>query len=308
MSRDDKALEIKVGLFVAIGIAFIAVMVFKFGSVGQGFTKTYQIVVDFPSADGLIKRSDVKLSGARIGFVTDKPQISRNVGAVAVSLSIQENVHIPNGSHFRIGSSGLLGDRFVDVVPDEKFDASKFNPDDPAQYMQPDSKVNGEKTPGLEELQKKGVQVLDQLTDEIGELKQVTVKVKDGVLGQKNLDNIQGTITGLKQTADNFSSLSKDLSSVVKNAQGTVDKANQTLTTVNSAAADLKPAIADLRKVFVEARSFLDSASNGKGMLHTLLYDQKTAENLSALITNLREHGVLFYKNSAKAAEQKPRR
>jgi phospholipid/cholesterol/gamma-HCH transport system substrate-binding protein len=309
MTRDDKALEVKVGLFIAVGIAFIAVMVFKFGSVGQGFGGTYEITVDFPSADGLIKNSDVKLAGALIGYVSKKPEISRNVGTVALPLSIQEHVRIPRGSHFRIGSSGLLGDRYVDVVPDDKFDPNKFNPDDPSQTINPGTKVEGEKTPGLDELQKKGVQVLDQLNEEIAELKTVTGKVKDDVLGQQNLDNIKETIANLKSTSQNFNSLSKNLGTTVQNAQGTIESANKTLGTINSAAGDLKPAIADLRKLFAQGQDFLKSANDNNGLLYLLLHDRKTTDNLRALIDNLREHGVLFYHDTAeKRAAEKPRR
>jgi len=309
MTRDDKALEIKVGLFVAVGFAFIAVMVFKFGSVGQGFSSTYSLIVNFPSADGLIKRSDVKLAGARIGYVTETPQISRNVGSVAVSLSVQENVHIPLGSHFQIGSSGLLGDRFVEVVPDANFDPSKFNPDDPKQYYQSGAKVDGEKKPGLDELQAKGAQVLDQLTQEIKDLNVVTVKIKDGVLGEKNLGNIETTISNLKTTTENFTTMSKNLDVVVKNAQGTIDQANKTMVTINGAAGDLRPAIDDLRKVFAQAQDFLKSADNSNGLLHLLLHDKQTSDNLRAFISNIRAHGMVFYHDTAdKRDAQKPGR
>jgi hypothetical protein len=54
----------------------------------------------------------------------------------------------------------------------------------------------------------------------------------------------------------------------------------------------LQTAIADTRKV-------LRSATQGKGLVATLLNDQQLANDLHALITNLRAHGVLFYRDSA---------
>jgi hypothetical protein len=43
----------------------------------------------------------------------------------------------------------------------------------------------------------------------------------------------------------------------------------------------------------------------GKGLLATLLNDQQLANDLHALISNLRAHGVLFYRDSA-ASRQPP--
>src|SRR5215210_6385838 len=106
MSEEKRALEFKVGLFVFIGLVFIAVMIVKFGQVGQGFRKFYPLIVDFPNAGGLIKNSDVQLAGARIGYVADKPQIAANAGTVTVPLRIVEGIKIPRKSRFQVGSSG----------------------------------------------------------------------------------------------------------------------------------------------------------------------------------------------------------
>ncbi len=49
----EHALELKAGVFVLIGLIFIAMMAFKFGRLGQGlFQQYYPITVTFPSADG----------------------------------------------------------------------------------------------------------------------------------------------------------------------------------------------------------------------------------------------------------------
>jgi hypothetical protein len=47
----------------------------------------------------------------------------------------------------------------------------------------------------------------------------------------------------------------------------------------------------------------LSSATQGKGLLATLLTNQELADDLRALVSNLRAHGVLFYRDSAAKAE-----
>src|SRR5207302_7057917 len=131
MTNTEKALEFKVGLFVFIGLAFISAMVLKLGLIGQGFKKFYTLTVEFPNASGLIKNSDVQLAGARVGYVVEKPQVTQLASSVLVPINIQSGVKIPRESEFRVGSSGLLGDRFVEIVPTSKFDPKAFDPNDP---------------------------------------------------------------------------------------------------------------------------------------------------------------------------------
>jgi hypothetical protein len=57
-----------------------------------------------------------------------------------------------------------------------------------------------------------------------------------------------------------------------------------------------KKAADDLQKV-------LSSATQGKGVLATLLTNQEMANDLRALVSNLRAHGVLFYRDSAGKGE-----
>jgi hypothetical protein len=65
------------------------------------------------------------------------------------------------------------------------------------------------------------------------------------------------------------------------------------------AADDLPGAIADARKTIQAATETIQKASSGKGALATLLNNQEFANDLRALISNLRAHGVLFYRDSA---------
>jgi hypothetical protein len=65
------------------------------------------------------------------------------------------------------------------------------------------------------------------------------------------------------------------------------------------AADDLPLAIADARKTIQAATQVIQQATNGKGLFATLMTDQGLAKDMRALVSNLREHGVLFYRDSA---------
>src|SRR5438270_2130778 len=89
----DRTLELKVGVFVAIGLAMIAAFVVKFGRLGEGFKTYYDLTVRFKDASGLLKGSDVLLSGARIGRVGGGPRLLREGegGGPAAHLRLRQN-------------------------------------------------------------------------------------------------------------------------------------------------------------------------------------------------------------------------
>ena len=125
MSTERKGVEVLVGLFLLIGFGCIGAMVLIFGKVGGGMQHYYAVTVEFPNASGLIKGSDVLLSGAHIGHIAEPPQLVTGSFRVEAKLEIKDEVKIPRAAKFLVGSSGLLGDRFVDVQLPPGFDAGQ---------------------------------------------------------------------------------------------------------------------------------------------------------------------------------------
>src|SRR5438270_11542623 len=104
----DRTLELKVGIFVFIGLAAIAGFVVEFGRLGDGFKTYYGITVRFKDASGLLKGSDVLCSGAKIGKVAGPPHLVCEGEGVFVALKIYAYVKIPAGSKFTFRSSAFL--------------------------------------------------------------------------------------------------------------------------------------------------------------------------------------------------------
>lgn len=297
MSNERKGIEFFVGLFLLVGFAVVAGLVVTFGRAGQSLENFYAIRVRFPNASGLVKNADVLLSGARIGITKSAPTLTGDNYEVEVELSIRESVRIPRKAQFQIRSNGMLGDSYVDVVVPPNFD--------PHDFAEPGELITGKRTGGLDELTTKGSQMIDtlntdilrKLSEELDEIKQATASINQQLLNKQNLTNLQDTLANLKSATADFSRASKDLDVVVTKSQEAVDSAKLTLKTVDGAAGDLRLGIGDFRKVADSAHNLLNKANEGDGTLGMLLADKQTAENLRALIANLRRSGVLFYKD-----------
>jgi ABC-type transporter Mla subunit MlaD len=307
MDRKPKALEFKVGLFAMTGLLIIAAMTIWFGRLGQGFQRYYPLTVQFPDAGGLVRNTDIRLAGARIGYVSTNPQITPSVDGVVLELRIKQGLKIPKKSRFQIGSSGLLGDRFVQIIPAADFDPTQFDPNNPDDFFGPEAKIIGEKAPGIEELTAKGATVLENLNEEITAIRDLTARVNDGVLSESNIGNLQGTLSSIKKAGDDFAESSAAIRRLVDRAETVIGTIQDTAGTTGKAAEDLRVALTDARKLIGTAHETLKQFEIGKGPVGALLHDKKLADDLKALIYNLRERGVLFYRDIAEREKEKER-
>lgn len=313
MNTETKGLEWKVGLFLLLGLVIISVMAIKFGKVGQGLTKYYKLQVEFANASGLLKDADVFLSGARVGYVHGPPALIKGRYAVRVELRIEADIKVPRGSIFSIKSAGFMGDTAVAIE-------TPLNPDSTNVYADGEQ-VNGELIPGFGELTAAGGDVMEEMKKRLIELQVTVDKVNSEVLSKKNTENLDAAISNFKVVSEDMKEATKDLDQIVgkgkevvegaKVAVGHLDeifhKADSAMGKIDSAAGEVKTAVAGITK-FSEtatktaegANTLLTKANKGDGVLGMLLGDKETAENFKTLIRNLKERGVLFYKNKEK--------
>jgi phospholipid/cholesterol/gamma-HCH transport system substrate-binding protein len=283
MNRHERGLEFKVGIFVFVGLAMLGALVVQFGRLGEGFKTYYNLTVTFNDAGGLLKGTDVLLAGARIGKVAGGPKLLKEGGSVAVPLKIYDYIKIPEGTKFTVGSSGLLGDRFVNVI---------IPSGQPKAYLPPNAFVSGARETGIADLTREGGALVTDLRGTVQKIDTTVTRLNQDTLSAQNMENLKASMEHLNEATSALAESSKKL-------DGVMEQADSTMASAKKAADSLQNAIADTRKV-------LHSATQGKGLVATLLNDQTLANDLHALITNLRTHGVLFYRDSAAGRQEKP--
>jgi len=209
--------ETTVGIFLLLGIGVICTLILFFGEVKDIFKPTYSLTVTFPNASGLLKGSDVFLSGAHIGKVTTDPVPIPDTETVKVNIKIDSAVKIRDDAKFVIGSSGLLGDLFVDVKPKE-YDTG--TPDtQKAPYLQDGAPVKGAAPVGLDELAE-GAQPLLKKANEIADrLNDVMIKLDDQVLTGTSTADLKETIAKLREMVDNGDSMVKNANDILGQAK-----------------------------------------------------------------------------------------
>jgi phospholipid/cholesterol/gamma-HCH transport system substrate-binding protein len=112
--------ELRVGILVVVSFALLALAIFYVSGESGIFTKRYNVLAYFASANGLRSGAEVWLEGVTIGNV-DEVKISKDADpkkAVEVRLKLDENYRniIRTDSMVTIGTIGLLGDKYVDIT------------------------------------------------------------------------------------------------------------------------------------------------------------------------------------------------
>ena len=113
---EQKRLETKVGLFVFVGLALLALLVIQFSKGTSLFHGTYELRLHASNIGGLKERAGVLLAGVQVGSVSDI-QLADDGKSVTILLKIYKNFNIYSDARFVIEQSGFLGDQYVAIVP-----------------------------------------------------------------------------------------------------------------------------------------------------------------------------------------------
>lgn len=98
-------------LLVAVGFLAFA---YKSGKVQTG--NGYHLIAKFDRVDGLTNGADVRVSGIKVGSVADQ-QIDPKTYQAIVTVSVDNAVKIPTDSTAEIVGDGLLGSKYLAIVP-----------------------------------------------------------------------------------------------------------------------------------------------------------------------------------------------
>ena len=109
----NNLLETIVGSIVLLIAILFILFSFKIINVNNNKSQSYDVYAEFDNIEGINIGSDVKISGIKIGAVSDI-KINKNYKAY-LTLNLSKDYSIPNDSIFKISTSGLIGNKFIDV-------------------------------------------------------------------------------------------------------------------------------------------------------------------------------------------------
>ena len=302
----QRSIEVKVGIFVLICFAVIAGLIIRFGKYTRFAEKTYDIIVVFPNVGGIVRDANVMYAGIPVGKVREISLSEDKTLKVRVKLAIYEGYVIRNDARFVINQSGLLGDRYVDVIPQSIT----------APPIKPGESVEGYSSVDLTEAIRGVVDVLHQAAGTIGRIDEAVrrtdsaiKRIDELVLSTQSLTHVSETLANFDAVTSNTVALTASLRSVVDQSQQSV---SNTLARFSTAADNVQIAskrVDDLVvnnqgqidagvKNFVQStqrlNDIMEKLQRGEGTVGKLIVDPTLHDELVKLVQNWRAHGILY--------------
>lgn len=335
MPARQKRRETTAGLFVLIGLLLLGALVVQFGRFGDRFSGHYPLYIEFPDTAGIIKGSDVRLRGAKIGRVATTPELVTGGAAstVKMEMRIRDGVKIPRDSTFQIGSAGLLGDKFISITPPE---------DESGEYFQAGDTITGAGAGGFDAIKsdaesiakdasqllkdakdtfKKIDQALNEITT-VGKNLNVTMeKVNTKFLTDENLGNLSKAIANLEAASKDIGTASKELNPTIAEAKKTFTSlrkaansadtlfvdARKEIKHIEPALRGLPKAVRSISRAAGKAEETMDALQNKNGLIGAMAYDRETGSNAKEFVRNLKRYGILRYRDDSTKDERDPR-
>lgn len=110
----SQSFEAIVGALVLLAVVCFTYIMYH--TVNRNISDVYQLKAQFTSSDGLSEGTQVGLNGVKVGTVKSITLNPKNYLAEVV-FEVSKTISIPNDSRASILSSGLLGNKFLAIVP-----------------------------------------------------------------------------------------------------------------------------------------------------------------------------------------------
>jgi ABC-type transporter Mla subunit MlaD len=283
--------EVKVGLFVFIGLVLLAGLLLQFSKGTTFFRSTFEILLRAPNVGGLKPRASVLMAGVQVGTVRDI-RLSPEGTNVTISLRIFSQYQIHNDARFIIEQSGFLGDNYVAILPTQNL----------GPILKDQDTATADAPFNLQEVARSAGGFLSRIDETAKKLNEAIADVRRLVLTEQ-------TLTNLTAAVENFRVVSEHALTAVDNANGLVVSNSPSVTeavsnllyfsqqvnvfaasfnnVVSTNTADIANAVKNIEYSTVVLKNLLDDLQAGKGLAGSLIRDESLATNFSQIAANL---------------------
>jgi len=255
MEKRGVSTEVKVGIFVFLGLIVLGYMTLKVEKFKLKTEQGYEIAAFFDSASGLVKGSAVQIAGIEVGRVKDIRLTGRQA---RITMTVRKEVPIYSDARATLKTLGVLGDTYVEINP------------------------GSDKTPRL----LAGGVVRETFSPiELGEILAKAMPVVDNIRSvTKSLSDVIGTEPGktdLKNTFANFNKATNDIRSMtagLSRGEGTMGKLIRDDTLYK-----------DMRTTVTGLKDTVAQINEGKGTIGKLIKDQDFYDETKKTLTSLQK-------------------
>ncbi len=275
--------EVKVGAFALGGAVVLAGIITFMGAFTFG-KKGYELRIDYPQVSGLMPGHVVRYAGVQVGTVK---KINVAPDKVEVIAEINDDIKIPQGAMFTISADGIMGEKFVSVVPP----ATPSN-----SYIAEGATIKGTPGGGMDEffassgdLVKRMENIASAFENVFGD-KEVQESMKAGFKNMNDIAENMNTFT--KVMADVAVANQQDITSMIHQINELSQRMNGTAAHIESIMAGVDNNGKTGQNVAAIAQNMANTSKRMENIvqvLETVAKDPVTQESLKETLVNVKE-------------------
>jgi phospholipid/cholesterol/gamma-HCH transport system substrate-binding protein len=288
---EKSRLELKVGLFVFIGLTLLATLLLQFSKGTSLWRGTYELHLQASNVGGIKPRASVLLAGVQVGTVTDV-QLAPDGKSVTINLKIYDQFPIYHDARFVIEQSGFLGDQFISIIPTTNALPVLTNGAD----------VPCQAPFNIQQVARDAAGFIQRIDETAQKLDASVTDLRQRVLNAETLANFGTSITNLKLFTEQALDTVSDINTIVNTngAQVGIAVSNavffsteliQLSETAHAVLAtnsvNIQQATKDIAETTAIFKQLAADVQAGRGLAGTVLQNPSLATNVQAIAANL---------------------
>lgn len=197
--RRDRAVKLRVGLFVLVALATFLGTIYALGARARLFEARYTLHANFTEVGGLTEGATVRLAGVQIGRVSGVYLPAEPGGKVRVDLNIARRYanRIRKDSTVRIETQGLLGDKIVEISVGTV----------QAPVAQPGETIAGRDPTDFTQVLGEGAATMKNVAALADSVRELAERVNQSKL----VDDVSAAVSSARRATDQFARLATDV-------------------------------------------------------------------------------------------------
>lgn len=291
---NQKKNNIKLGIFVIVGLAVLIFACFIIGKNQNLFGSDFKLKVRFTNIGGLTEGNNVLFSGIQAGTVKDIYIINDTTIEVIMRINKKVKPFIHKNASATVGTEGLMGNKVINIVP--------VNGKSP--LVEDGDILDAQKTASMEEI----IQTLSKTNDNVQTISEVlkgtVLKIDSSAILKLINDeqiglSLKSSLQNVYLATKNANQMTEALNNLIADIRSGKGTAGMLLTDtavakqLQDAVLKIKSASINANQMTVEANQMVKSINNelqnGKGSLHTLLRDSAMSKDLKNSMSNIQK-------------------
>ena len=287
----SKRLEIKVGLFVTVGLLLLAILLLQFSKSTSIFQGTYELRLHAVNVGGIKPRAQVLEAGVQVGIVSEI-KLAEDGRSVTILLKIYKNFQIYGDARFTIEQAGILGDQYIAITPTAN----------QAPYLVNGADVPCEEPFDLQQVARSASGFIEQLNTTAKKLDTAITEIQRVALNQQTLTNFALAVANVRTVSEAAIATADGLNHLVATNQAQVGAAvsnvvafSQQLNRLGDSAdallasngVQIAVATHNLADSSAALKNVISDVQHDKGLAGTILQNPVLAANVQAIACNL---------------------